>query len=56
MTFYCTNISSKSSFKISFMDKVLALLPMRVNVVFFRISIHVKTLVIRCKIHKQMIF
>ena len=54
LTFYCTKISAKSSFKISHMDKVLTLPPMRVNAIFLRVSI--KTPVIRCKIHTQLNF
>ena len=44
LTFYCTKISSKSSFKISYMGKVLTLSHMRVNVIFLRISIYVPRL------------
>ena len=43
-TFYCTKISSKSSFKISYMGKVLTLPPMRVNVIILRTSIYLPRL------------
>ena len=43
-TFYFTKNSSKSSFKLSYMGKVLTLPTMRVNAIFLRISIYVPRL------------
>ena len=44
MTFYFIKNNSKSSFKISYIGKVLTLPPMRVNAIFLRISIYVPRL------------
>ena len=44
MSFYCTKISSKSNFEISYMGKDLTLPPMHVNAMFLRISIDVQRL------------
>ena len=57
LTFYCTKISSNSSFKISYMGKVLTLSPMSVNAIYLRISIYVpRVLSLGVKFISNLIF